>query len=476
MTTTKKKVLVLTGPGNNGGDGFATARLLQKNHDVTCIAATTSLRGDAATMAKKWQGTTLPLSAMESYRPLLADSLIIDGLFGTGLTRDLTGDYQRLIALLADTQSTILAIDIPSGIDSDSGCVLGSAIHAQSTITFFARKPCHLLQPGKAHSGSVHVVDITAKPALHSACLRHACTQAPTILRNHPLLWRDSFPRPQPQDHKYSRGVCAFYGASLLGAHALATNSALHSGCGMVIATTPSGTPSGMPPHMVSPCVVVRENADWLELLRDTRIKAYAMGHGMMISASYQKLLVESLAILRERNDKPVLILDGGALQAFIVNKLAHTYPSLQVILTPHHGEAQRCFPDIALDNKCLAAQTMARQTQAIVVLKGNDTVIAHATQDTAADSLFPVVINDHAPSSLAAAGSGDVLVGILASFCAAMPAPLTWQACLAGVYLHGEAAYLAQRRNPHVPLVASMLPRFLRQALARCAPTHYNV
>ena len=482
LTTTKKKILVLTGPGNNGGDGFAAARLLQKNHDVTCVATTASLRGDAATMAKKWHGTTLSLSDlmtdlmsdMKGNHALFKESLIIDGLFGTGLTRALDNDLINLIQHINESQSPVLAIDIPSGIDSDSGQVRGAAIRAHRTVTFFARKPAHLLQPGKDYCGAVYVADITAKPSLHAACLRHAVTQSePVMLRNHPLLWRASLPRPLPQDHKYSRGVCAFHGAQLLGANALATHSALNSGCGMVITTAVTNTNTSLGAQTLAPEVVVRDPRTWRDLLVDTRISVYAMGHGMIASAYHQKLLLETLTILDKRDDKPVLILDGGALQVLIIEKLAKDHPSIQLVLTPHHGEARRCFPDIALDNKIVAAQSMARQTRAIVVLKGNDTVIAAPTDN---DKNYPIVINDHAPCSLATAGSGDVLVGVLAALCSAMPTKLMWHACLAGVYLHGEAAYLASRHNAHTSLVASDLPRFLRLALARCAPTHYKV
>src|SRR5215217_1535103 len=198
MLPPPRPVLVACGPGNNGGDGFVAARLLSQTGYAAIVAllgARDRLRGDAAEMAALWQGPVLP--AAEA-RPLEVD-LVVDALFGAGLDRDLEGAAAALVTSINASGKPVLAVDVPSGIDGDTGRVRGVAVKAARTITFARRKPGHLLLPGRLYCGPVTVADIGIADA----------TVAELDARtfgNGPELWRAAFPRPGLEAHKYKRG------------------------------------------------------------------------------------------------------------------------------------------------------------------------------------------------------------------------------------------------------------------------------
>ena len=452
--STKKRVLVLIGPGNNGGDGFATAiRLKQKGIDVTCLTTTSQHKGDAARMAERWQGTTAPITSIVKHKAQLADSLLIDGLFGIGLTRPLNHELCHIIDSIHAAALLVLAIDIPSGIDCDSGQILrstpGPVLTAARTITFFGKKPAHLLSPSKAFCGDVIVASLTPHASQHFDCLTHVHSQPPRLVHNHPLLWQDMLSKPRSHDHKYTRGACAFFAGAMSGATRLAILAAAESGIGIIhVAAEPA---MQMPTDSV-----LRETHEWTELLCDTRIKAYAIGQGLAIRVDEQRQIITALTLLAERDDNPILILDGGALCPSIMRRLADRKPSYQLILTPHAGEARRCFPTLASSPYWRYAQAIAQAMQATVLLKGPATIIASPHPSM-------VYINTHAPASLARAGSGDLLTGIIAALSAQTHHPIL--ACAAAAYIHGEAAYLAEH---HHQTRAAHMPPYIRQTLAQ--------
>ena len=229
-------IAVLCGPGNNGGDGFVAARLLAArgfNITLGLLCDLHNLKGDAATMASRWQGDSLPLDQL----PLAQADLVIDALFGAGLTRPIAGTAAAAIASANDQRRQgckILSVDVPSGVNGTTGQIDGPAITADRTVTFFRRKPGHLLQPGRGFCGNITVADIGI-PAKVLDDIK------PQSLANAPALWRDAWPTPQANSHKYSRGhVIAVSGpAHATGAARLAARGALRVGADVVTLASP---------------------------------------------------------------------------------------------------------------------------------------------------------------------------------------------------------------------------------------------
>lgn len=405
-------VLALCGPGHNGGDGRIAARLLGQWGWPVEIAAP----GEAG---------FAPEAAARA-------GLVIDALFGAGLSRDLS----PAIAAVLGAARRLVAVDVPSGLDGATGQVRGFAPQAMLTVTFFRRKPGHLLPPGRVLCGELVLADIGMPAALLD-------TLRPATFRNTPALW--SLPAPDPLAHKYARGhLTVLGGATLTGAARLVAMAARRAGAGLV---TIAAQGSAAVYRAGAPGVMVSE-APLAEPLADPRRAVWVCGPGLGPPAG--SCLAALLAAGR------TVLADADALTACAGHpeRLAGA-----AVLTPHDGEFARLFGPVGPD-RLAAARAAARQTGAVIVLKGPASVIA-APDGRAA-------INDNAPPSLASAGTGDVLAGIIAALLAQGMA--RWQAACAGVWLHGWAARLA---GP--ALIAEDLPAFLPRAFAaaREVPTH---
>lgn len=419
-------IAILCGPGNNGGDGLVAARLLRdRGYTVRAglLVPMEALRGDAAAVAHRFAGEIWPLSD----RFLDGADLAVDALFGAGLTRPLEGKALRMVRLLEDARVPVLSVDVPSGIDGTSGAVLGAAVTAQRTITFFRMKPGHLLMPGRVHCGLVSVADIGI-PAETLATIK------PMAGRNHPEIWRGSLPRLKIDGHKFERGhVVAVSGPPWqTGAIRLAARAALRIGAGLVTVASP---PAAAPAHAAQLNAVmlsVFEGAKGLAaLLADRRKNVVIIGPGASIGPATRELVQVALAA------GAGAIIDADAMTSFqddpsaLFAAIGRARPA-PVILTPHEGELARLWPGLA-GSKLDRARAAAAACGAVVVLKGADTVIA-APDGRAA-------INDNAPPSLATAGSGDVLAGLAAGLLAqGMDA---YSAASAAVWMHGRAAQL---------------------------------
>lgn len=375
------RVLVLAGPGNNGGDGHVAARLLAARGLAVAITRLgTPATADAQRAAADWEGPVGPQD------PTGFD-LIVDALFGIGLARPLEGDAAALVNAVNASGVPILAVDIASGVNADSGAVPGPAIRAAETVTFHAPKPGHLLLPGRAHAGRLAVVDIGL-----------ADTPSDLVL-NAPGLW--ALPVPGPGTHKYARGAALVWsGPELMtGASRLAATAALRIGAGAV---TLAGDRAGLMVQAAHVTAVMLADADaqgFARLLAGGRMRAACVGPG----AGPQARCVAGAAL---QSGVPV-VLDADALTAFAghADHLArlvgrHARP---VILTPHDGEFGRLFPDIE-GNRLVRARAAAAATGAVVILKGADGVVASPDGRAA--------ITANAPAWLATAGSGDVLAG----------------------------------------------------------------
>ena len=400
------RVLVLAGPGNNGGDGHVAARLLaERGLDVRVRRLGDPATPDARRAAAEWTG---PVGAAD---PAGFD-LIIDALFGIGLTRPLAGEAAALVDAANACGAPILAVDIASGVDADTGAVPGPAIGATETLTFHAPKPGHLLLPGRLHTGRLTVADIGLPETLSNLHL------------NAPGHW--TLPVPGIDTHKYARGaVLVWSGPELMtGASRLAATAALRMGAGAV---TLAGPREALLVHAAHVTAVMLAEADaqgFARLLAGGRIRAACVGPG----AGPDARCVAGAAL---QSGVPV-VLDADALTAFAgevdhLARLVRRHPR-PVVLTPHEGEFVRLFPALE-GNRLVRARAAAALTGAVVVLKGADGVIAAPDGQAA--------VNANAPPWLATAGSGDVLAGFVTGLLA--QGMDGFAAAAAACWVHGD-------------------------------------
>jgi len=420
----QQPVMVMAGPGNNGGDGFIAAQqLLQRGWQVTVglLGEQSALSGAAAQAASLYGGEVVALEA-----GLLADRpLVIDALFGTGLSRPVEGVAAQMLAIIKTQELVCVAVDIPSGVNGDTGEVLGVAAPADVTITFHRKKRGHVLMPGARFCGDVVVADIGIPDALTEDV---QCA----LQENRPDLWREALPWPRPQGHKYNRGYAVVQGGTLAhtGAARMAARAALRMGAGLVSVACDRESLPVYAQSFEAVMTRVADNAEALDaLLADDRISAYLIGPGAGVNADTKARVQAALA-----RRKPV-VLDADALTMFSDDPqvLFEPLKGIPAIFTPHGGEFSGLFGALVdgTADKVAQVQQAASLSGAVVVYKGADTVIA------APDGR--VVVNALASSWLATAGSGDVLAGMCCGLLAGrMPA---FEAACAAVWMHGAAA-----------------------------------
>ncbi|WP_188914296.1 NAD(P)H-hydrate dehydratase [Salinarimonas ramus] len=446
-----RRVLVACGPGNNGGDGFVAARLLaERGYAVTLafLGDAARLAGDAAIAAARWTGALVPLEQADpAASGDRAYDVVVDALFGAGLTRDVSGVPAAFLERLAASGLPVVAVDVPSGLDGNTGRVRGTACPAAITVTFARRKPGHLLQPGRALCGRLRLVDIGIPDAVIESL-------APNTFANEEPLWRAAFPHPGIDAHKYSRGHALVLSgpADATGAARLVARGALRIGAGAVTIGSPTDAlavnAAQLTAIMLRPC----DDADDLAgLLEDPRITALALGPGL--GRERARALVEAAAGAAHARTR-ALVLDADALTAFAGEHaaLARLLAGVErVVATPHAGEFAKLLSDCPeareAPSKLAAARAGAAALGIVLVDKGPDTVIA-APDGRAA-------INTTGTPYLATAGSGDVLAGFCAGLLAqSMP---VFEAACAAVNLHGRAG---ARVGPG--LIAEDLPEAL--------------
>lgn len=414
----RRSVVVLCGPGNNGGDGFVAARRLKEAGwpvRLGLLGSRDSLKGDAARVAAEWDGEIEPLRSAI----LEGAELVVDAIFGAGLSRPIEGVVEEVIEDLVSMKLPVVAVDVPSGLDGATGQVLGIAPKATVTVTFSRKKPGHLLLPGRTLCGQVEVADIGLP---EDAVLEiGSFTQ-----ENGPELWLSSFPWPQPDSHKYKRGQAMVVGGAVMtGATRLAVKAAGRAGAGLVTVAVP---PEAWPIYAASlTSAIVQPFSDDMEfaaLLSDPRRNAILIGPGAGVGPALQRLVAAALATGR------AVVLDADALTAFGGSR-GEFFGAVHgdCVLTPHPGEFARLF-DVRGD-KLTMARHAAKESGTVVLLKGADTVIAAPDGRTA--------INTNAPPDLATAGSGDVLSGIIAGLLAQGMGP--FRAACAAAWMHAEAA-----------------------------------
>lgn len=412
-----RKTAVLCGPGNNGGDGFVVARVLAAAGWPVRLALAGSaaqLRGDARHHAGLWQGRVEPFAV----GVLEEAALVVDAVFGSGLGRPLGADITAVLGHAAGRGVPIVSVDVPSGVLGDTGESLG-AVPAALTVTFTRKKPGHVLLPGRELCGETLVADIGTSAAL----LAHIPLDT---WENDPVLWRRDLPQLRASGNKYSRGHALLWGGyPTTGAARMAARAAARAGAGLTTIAVP---PEAVPIYATAlTSIMVRAVATPAELgrlLEDARFNALLIGPGAGVDATTR---ARALAMLATRR---AVLLDADAISAFAKDREA-LFAALAgpCVLTPHDGEFARLFD--ASGDKLSRARAAARTSGAVIVLKGADTVIA------APDGR--AVINSNAPPTLATAGSGDVLGGMILGLLAqGMEA---FRAAAAAVWLHGAAA-----------------------------------
>jgi ADP-dependent NAD(P)H-hydrate dehydratase / NAD(P)H-hydrate epimerase len=438
------RAVVLCGPGNNGGDGFVVARLLAARGFDVLVAAHDDHRGDAAAMAARWQGLSGPLAPAA----LEGAALIVDALFGAGLSRPIAGDYGALVEAMNRTHVPIVAVDVPSGVDGDNGQVRGLAVRADITVTFFRLKPAHLLLPGRDLCGEILLADIGIPEA--------ACDGV-RLFENAPALWGAAYRWPKAEAHKYARGHCMVLSgpAHATGAARLAARGALRIGAGLVSVAAGKDAVAVNAAQLTAIMVKPFQGAKGLaELLSDARLNSVIAGPGLGIGQETRALVEAVLA------SGAAAILDADALTAFhddpgsLFGKIKNA-----AVMTPHDGEFERLFPGLlkSAASKVEAARTAAARANAVVLLKGSDTVIAAPPQN---GDCGRAAINANAPATLATAGAGDVLAGFIGGLLAQGMPP--FEAACAAAWLHGDAA---ARFGPG--LIAEDLPEILPESLS---------
>lgn len=413
-----RPTLVLCGPGNNGGDGFVVARLLRDwgwPVRVALLGGTARLKGDAAIMAKRWGGP------FESVTSVDGAGLVVDALFGAGLSKPLSAEILRLFSAV---RVPVVAIDVPSGIDGATGAARPFALNADLTVTFFRKKPGHVLMPGREYCGDTVVADIGIPDRVLDEI-------KPRLMEN----FVPELPRAGPDQHKYRRGhavvVCG--AAHQTGAARLAAGSALRVGAGLVTVASPKAAMAANEAHLTAIMLAEADDALALgRLLADRRKNAVcigpAAGVGPETRAKVRAVLASGAAV----------VLDADALTSFapapdeLFAAIAEI-PGRGVVMTPHEGEFARLFKDLekVSDSKCERAIAAAKRSGAVILLKGPDSV--------AANGEGVAVVNTNAPPSLATAGSGDVLAGLLTGLMAQGMEGVG--AAAAAMWLHGAAA-----------------------------------
>ena len=405
-----RPVLVLCGPGNNGGDGYVAARLLKAIGAKVRVAALGEPKGEASMAAR--QGWVGPVERLGNARP---GPVLVDALFGTGLSRSLEAPVAAALARLVAAAHFSIAVDLPSGLATDDGALLAPVPHFDMTVALGALKPAHLLRPAAPHCG--HVVLGKIGIAIDGTWRE---------------LARPALKAPGAEDHKYSRGLVAVVAGAMPGAARLSAGAAMRSGAGYVRLHGADGGPDALVARPIEP-------------LDDSRIGAVLIGPGLGRDDEARRRLELAIA-----GGRP-LVLDADALALLTPERIAAL--GSVPILTPHSGEFTALFGagEGSKIDRTLAA---ARLCGAVIVHKGADSVVASPDGR--------VAVSPGAPPWLSTAGTGDVLAGCVAAMRARGMDP--FDAACAGVWLQGEAARLA---GP--AFIADDLAKHLSAAMASC-------
>ena len=438
----KQSIIVLCGPGNNGGDGFIAGKHLMDagyKVEIFTLVNRDKYRGDAFLALKNFKGVTRNINFFK----IDENVLIIDALFGLGLKRDIEGKLKKIFQQINKSKNTVVSIDIPSGISSNNGEILGIAIKANFTVTFHRKKTGHVLGLGKEFSGKLMIADIGFENKKMKT----------RFLENSPSLWIKYFPWKKISGHKYSRGRVLVYGGQkeFTGATILATQASLRTGTGSAKIICSKSTIQIY--SLKFPSVLKKEINNILELekfLKKEKITSMLIGPG---SGANKKIKEITKLILRKVK---YVVLDADALTCFKGDlKSLYTLLDKNKIITPHFGEFNKIFPKIEKNlsniDKAVGA---VKLTKSNIVLKGPSTIIISFDKK--------IVINNHSSSELAVIGSGDVLSGIIVGLIGEKKMNPFMAGC-AATWLHGDIA-----KNYGKGLIAEDIVKGIPAALKR--------
>jgi len=358
------RVAVVAGPGNNGGDGFVAARILAERGyrvRILLVGNPDRLKGDAALAAQRWQGPTTAAAPAA----LMPADVVIDALFGAGLDRPVEGVARAMIEAM-NAAPCVYAVDLPSGINGTTAAVMGLAVNAAQTVTFFRRKVGHVLLPGRLHCGTVRIADIGITASVLDEI-------KPRISINSPPLWAKSFPLPRVDGHKYTRGHAAVVsgGPSFTGAARLAARGALRAGAGLVTIATPREALAVNAAANLAVMVRPVDGADELaHFLDDPRRNVVLLGPGGGVGQLMRDLVLTAL------EGERAVVLDADALTSFAEEPqtlcAAIRGRAKATVMTPHEGEFSRLFKILADEapSKLERARRAAETSGAVVLLK----------------------------------------------------------------------------------------------------------
>ncbi len=440
------RALVLCGPGNNGGDGYVAARLLATLGIETVVFRSRAPKPgtDADSAAKLWNGLVAPLDKLN----LEEGDVVIDALYGAGFSGALSGDDAQAAEMVRSAGAPVIAVDLPSGVSGLTGRAEGDCFEAAHTVTFFRKKPGHLLLPARGLCGRLHMADIGIPRSVLDDI-------APALCENSPALFSAFLPKPDASSHKYARGHAGIFsgGAASTGAARLSATAAARGGAGAVTMFAPTEALAAHAAHLTSIMLKKADNArDVADLLADPRLSSLVIGPAF----GRYEWLRDVVALALESGVARSVVLDADVFSAFAdrpesLFELIKASAS-NVVLTSHEGEFQRLFPGIFKSGlgKHDKAREAAKRSGAVILYKGSDTVIA-SPDDRAA-------INTNGGPELATAGSGDVLAGIIVGLLAqGMPA---FEAACAGAFMHGEAGKAAGKGAVAEDFVSALAAR----------------
>jgi len=423
----KIKILVLVGPGNNGGDRLVIAKkLFDKgiNTNIFLIYPIKNKKKDTYKAYKEIKIKKISKKDLITTIKSKNNILIIDCMFGIGLNRKVDLKLKKLITLINNSKKKIISIDLPSGINSDNGNIMGSAIKATETLALHAKKIGHVLYPGSFYSGKIKIIKIGIKKKFNKYIKSK-------IIENHPKLWIKNFPFKKIISHKYSRGKVFIHGSKInyLGACLLSSEAALRVGTGSVTIVANNKTLGLLNKKFFSFLKKNINNQDeFYSLLKEEKISSYLIGPG---AGTDKNIMILTKLLLKKIK---YVVLDADALTVFKSSpKNLFSLLDKNKILTPHLGEFDRIFKNLNnTDNKILKVKMASKQANAVVVLKGSDTIIASPDGR--------VCVNTKTTEELAVIGSGDVLSGIMVSLIGEGKMNAFDAAC-AGVWIHSQAA-----------------------------------
>ena len=479
------KAVVLCGPGNNGGDGFVVARLLKEwgwQVEAALYGDPQTLPPDAQANYRRWLrlGSVTRLADMGGTSSVRDPDLLVDALFGAGLSRPLPDEVRRVLNIGIDEPDPMssplhgrreVAVDAPSGLCLDSGRVVGELCRpVDLTVTFHGRKPGHVLADGPAFCGKTVVKSIGLPESRRNGAPGEVNRVDEVEYRGA----RPPDPRPfskSPTAHKFSHGHALVLsgGAGRTGAARLAARGALRIGAGLVTVASPPPAMAENAAHLTAIMLKRVEGAEALAgVLEDRRISALCLGPGMGTGLAEAEMIRVALGASRPAHARPPVVLDADALTLLARNEELFGMLHERCVLTPHDGEFARIFPDIAGQLSAVpekgpafsrvdAARAAAARAGCVVVLKGPDTVIAAPDGRCAVNA----AVQGRAAPWLATAGAGDVLAGFVTGFLARGVGPM--QAAGAAAWLHVECA-----RAVGPGLIAEDLPEALPGVLQR--------